>query len=127
MERSKTENLSAFAQAIKRRDGVMRAMLGMGPDPVGQADGDKHDVPQAVIWRVAGRRDRSRAGCSRRSTSPAGSIVALAIVFCKTQRDPVTEALVGKKSPRRRAVNRGRDDGWLKPSAYVGQPVVTFD
>jgi hypothetical protein len=26
--------------------------------------------------------------------------------------------LVGKKSPRRRAVNRGRDDGWLRPSGF---------
>ena len=24
-------------------------------------------------------------------------------------------------------MNRGRDDGWLTPSAYVGQQVVTFD
>jgi hypothetical protein len=62
MERSKTENRSAFAQAIKRRDGAMREMLGMDSDPVGRVDGDKHDVPQAVIWRVAGRRDRSSAG-----------------------------------------------------------------
>jgi hypothetical protein len=62
MERSKTENRSAFAQAIKRRDGVVREMLGMESDPVGRVDGGKHDVPQAVIWRVAGRRDRSSAG-----------------------------------------------------------------
>jgi hypothetical protein len=41
-------------------------------------------------------------------------MVVLAIVFCKTQRDLVTEPLVGKKSPRRRAVNRGRDDGWAE-------------
>jgi hypothetical protein len=57
MERSKTEDRSAFAQAIKRRDGVMREMLGMGSDPVGHADGDKHHKQ-----RVAGRRDRSTAG-----------------------------------------------------------------
>jgi hypothetical protein len=62
MERSKTENRSAFAQAIKRRDGVMREMLGMGSDPVGRAEGDKHHEPQVGSWRVAGRRDRSSAG-----------------------------------------------------------------
>ena len=62
MERSKTENRSAFAQTIKRRDGAVREMLGMESDPVGRVDGNKHDVPQAVIWRVAGRRDRSSAG-----------------------------------------------------------------
>jgi hypothetical protein len=56
MERSKTENRSAFAQAIKRRDGVMREMLGMGSDPVGHAEGDKHHKQ-----RVAGRRDRTSA------------------------------------------------------------------
>jgi hypothetical protein len=38
MERSKTENRSAFAQAIERRDGAMRGMLGMGSDPVGHAE-----------------------------------------------------------------------------------------
>ena len=37
MELSKTENRSAFAQAIDRRDGAMRDMLGMGSDPVGHA------------------------------------------------------------------------------------------
>ena len=62
MERSKTENRSAFAQAIKRRDGAMREMLGMGSDPVGHAEGDNHHKPQVVIWRVAGDRDRTRAG-----------------------------------------------------------------
>ena len=62
MERSKTENRSAFAQAIKRRDGVMREMLGMGSDPVGRAEGDKHHEPQVGIWRVAGDRNRTRAG-----------------------------------------------------------------
>jgi hypothetical protein len=61
MERSQTENQSAFAQAIKRRDGVMREMLGMGPDPVGTPK-DKHHEPQVVIWRVAGDRNRTRAG-----------------------------------------------------------------
>jgi hypothetical protein len=59
MERSQTENQSAFAQAIKRRDGVM---LGMGSDPVGHAGGDKHHEPEVVIWRVAGDRNRTRAG-----------------------------------------------------------------
>jgi hypothetical protein len=38
MERSKTENRSAFEQAIERRDGAMRGMLGMGSDPVGHAE-----------------------------------------------------------------------------------------
>jgi hypothetical protein len=58
MELSKTENWSAFAQAIKRRDGAMRDMLGMGSDPVGHADDD----PQVGIWIIAGNRDRSGAG-----------------------------------------------------------------
>ena len=62
MERSKTENRSAFAQAIKRRDGVVREMLGMRSDPVGHAEGDKRHKPQVVIWRVAGRQDRTSAG-----------------------------------------------------------------
>ena len=62
MERSKTENRSAFAQAIKRRDGAMREMLGMGSDLVGHAEGNEHDQPQVVIWRVAGRRERTSAG-----------------------------------------------------------------
>jgi len=55
MERSKTENRSVFAQAMKRRDGVM---LGMGSDPVGR----EHHEPQVGIWRVAGDRNRTRAG-----------------------------------------------------------------
>jgi hypothetical protein len=62
MERSRTENRSAFAQAIKRRDGAMRDMLGMGSDPVGHAQGDKHHEPQVGIWRVAGSGNRTRAG-----------------------------------------------------------------
>jgi hypothetical protein len=101
MERSKTENLSAFAQAIKRRDGVMRAMLGMGPDPVGQADGDKHDVPQAVIWRVAGRRDRSRAGwpdaagAQRRRQVP---LLLLLSSFAKRNGIPSLRLWSGKKA-----------------------------
>jgi hypothetical protein len=61
MERSKTENRSAFAQAIKRRDDAMRGMLGMGSDPVG-TEVDKRHTPQVGIWRIAGNRDRSRAG-----------------------------------------------------------------
>ena len=58
MELSKTENRSAFAQAIKRRDGAMRGMLGMGSDLVDHAE----DQPQVGIWRIAGNRDRSSAG-----------------------------------------------------------------
>ena len=58
MELSKTENQSAFAQAIKRRDGAMRGMLGMGSGPVGAVDEQPHQ-PQVGIWRIAGNRDRS--------------------------------------------------------------------
>jgi hypothetical protein len=54
MELSKTENQSAIAQAIERRDGAMRDILGMGPDPVDPAE------PQ--VWRIAGNQDRSNAG-----------------------------------------------------------------
>ena len=62
MELFKTENRSAFAQAIERRDGAMRDMFGMGPDPVGHAEVDEPHKPQVGIWRIAGNRDRSRAG-----------------------------------------------------------------
>ena len=62
MELFKTDNRSAFAQAIKRRDGAMRDMLGMGSDPVGYAERDKSHKPQVGIWRIAGNRDRSGAG-----------------------------------------------------------------
>ena len=41
MELSKTENRSAFAQAIERRDGAMREMFGMGSDPVGHAEDEQ--------------------------------------------------------------------------------------
>jgi hypothetical protein len=63
MELSKTENRSAFAQAIRRRDGAMRGMLGMGSDQVGHAQDAKPHKPQVGIWRIAGNReDRSGAG-----------------------------------------------------------------
>jgi hypothetical protein len=62
MERSKTGNRSAFAQAITRRDDAMRDMLGMGSDPVGHAEVDAPFKPQVGIWRIAGNWDRSRAG-----------------------------------------------------------------
>jgi hypothetical protein len=62
MELSKTDNGSAFAQATKRRDGAMRDMLGMGSDPVGHAEYEQRHKPQVSIWRIAGNRDRSRAG-----------------------------------------------------------------
>jgi hypothetical protein len=58
MELLKTDNRSAFALAIKRRDGAMRDMLGMGSNPVGHAE----DEPQVGIWRIAGNKDRSGAG-----------------------------------------------------------------
>jgi hypothetical protein len=57
MELSKGENRSAFAQAIDRRDGAMRDMLGMGSDPISHVE----DEPQVVIWRIAGNGDRPRA------------------------------------------------------------------
>jgi hypothetical protein len=46
MEKFKADDRSAYAQATKRRDGAMREMLGMGSDPVGHAEGDKHHEPQ---------------------------------------------------------------------------------
>ena len=70
MERSKTENRSAFAQAIKRRDGAMLGMLGMGSDPVGHAQDEKPHKPQVGIWRIAGNPDRSSAGWT--DTVPTG-------------------------------------------------------
>jgi hypothetical protein len=54
MELSKTENRSAIAQAIKRRDGATRDILGMGSDPIDHAE------PQ--VWRIAGNQDLSNAG-----------------------------------------------------------------
>jgi hypothetical protein len=57
MERSKTDNRSAFALAIKRRDDAM-----LGPDPVGHAEDEHLHKPRVGIWRIAGNRDRSRAG-----------------------------------------------------------------
>jgi hypothetical protein len=67
MERSKAENRSTLAEAIKRRDGAMRDMLGMGSDP--------HE-PQVGLWRIAGKRDRSgwtdtvASGVKRREDRP---------------------------------------------------------
>jgi hypothetical protein len=55
MELSKNNNPSAFNQSIKRRDGAMREMLGMGAHQVGRAE----DEPQAYIWRIAGNRERA--------------------------------------------------------------------
>jgi hypothetical protein len=70
MELSKSDNRSAFAEAIKRRDGAMRDMLGMGPDQVGHAQDEKPRKPQVGIWRIFGNRDRSRAGWA--DTVPTG-------------------------------------------------------
>ena len=44
MELSKTENQSAIAQAIERRDGAMREMFGMGSDPVGHAEDEQQSA-----------------------------------------------------------------------------------
>jgi hypothetical protein len=55
MELSKTENRSAFAQAIDRRDGAMREMLGMGSDPVGYAERDKRGVWLFLLSSLARR------------------------------------------------------------------------
>jgi hypothetical protein len=58
MEKFKADDRSAYAQATKRRDGAMREMLGMGSDPVGYAEDDKHHKPQESTstgeWPVAG-------------------------------------------------------------------------
>ena len=62
MELSKTDNSSAFERWIKRRDGAMRGTLLMGGAPVGRAEVDEPHKPQVAIWRIAGNRDRSRAG-----------------------------------------------------------------
>jgi hypothetical protein len=51
MELSKTENQSAFAQAIKRRDGAMRNLLGMGSGPVGAEDEQSHQRPECRPMR----------------------------------------------------------------------------
>ena len=63
MARSVSENRSAFAQAIQRREGVMRETFGMGPRSAGPAEEDRHPEPRAVIWRIAGdRKRRAHAG-----------------------------------------------------------------
>jgi hypothetical protein len=73
MELSKTDNSSAFEQSIKRRDGAMRGMLGMGAHPVGRAE----DEPQVRIWRIVGNRERAgwtdtgTTGVQRREARPA--------------------------------------------------------
>jgi hypothetical protein len=41
-----TDDRSAYAQATKRQDGAMREMLGMGPDPAGDPEPDKHQEPK---------------------------------------------------------------------------------
>jgi hypothetical protein len=56
MEPSKTDNSSAFERWIKRRDGVMRGVLGMGAAPAGRAE----DERQVRVWKIAG--NRARAG-----------------------------------------------------------------
>jgi hypothetical protein len=40
----------------------MRDMLGMGSDPVDHAEDEQPHKLQVGIWRIAGNRDRSRAG-----------------------------------------------------------------
>jgi hypothetical protein len=75
MELSKTENQSAFAQAIKRRDGAMRDILGMGADQVGHTEVDERHKPQVGIWRIASDRDRPgwadiATGAQRREGRP---------------------------------------------------------
>jgi hypothetical protein len=70
MELSKTENRSACAQAIERRDGAMRDMFGTGSDQVGHAQDEKPHKPQVGVWKIAGNRDRSRAGWA--DTVPTG-------------------------------------------------------
>jgi hypothetical protein len=62
MELFKTDNRSAIAQAIKHRDDALRDILGMGSGQVGHAEVDEPHKPQVGIWRIAGNRDRSRAG-----------------------------------------------------------------
>jgi hypothetical protein len=63
MVRSESENRSAFAQAIRRRERVMREMFGMGARPAGPAEDDRRPEPRAVIWRIAGdRKRRAHAG-----------------------------------------------------------------
>jgi hypothetical protein len=64
-ELSKAENRSAIAQAIERRDGALRDILGMGLDPVDPAE------PQ--VWKIAGNGDRSRAGWADTVTHSARS------------------------------------------------------
>jgi hypothetical protein len=61
-ERSKTENRSAFAQAMKRRNGAVRGMLGMGSEP----DNDPEVDEQAASDRFHGESPPIRASRSAR-------------------------------------------------------------
>lgn len=55
---ARSESPSAFAQAIAGRDGVMREKPAIDSEPAGQAEGYRRQEPRAVIWRIAGARNR---------------------------------------------------------------------
>jgi hypothetical protein len=58
MEKFKSRRSVSICASDERRDGAMREMLGMGSDPVGYAEDDKHHKPQESTstgeWPVAG-------------------------------------------------------------------------
>jgi RNA polymerase sigma-70 factor (ECF subfamily) len=100
MERSKTENRSAYAQAMKRRDGAMRGMLGMGPAP----DGDPVDERAA--------RDRFHADLA--TMLPRLRIYAMSLTHDADRADDLVQQTVLNSLAGRRSFHPGTNfSGWL--------------
>jgi RNA polymerase sigma factor (sigma-70 family) len=101
MERSKAENRSAFAQAIKRRDGAMRGMLGMGPEP---------DNDLGVDEQAAG--DRFRAYLV--TMLPRLRIYAMSLTRNSDSADDLVQQTVLNSMAGRRTFRPGTNfSGWL--------------
>jgi RNA polymerase sigma-70 factor (ECF subfamily) len=101
MERSNTENRSAFAEAIKRRDGAMRGMLGMGPEP--------DNVP-GVDEQAAG--DRFRADLV--TMLPRLRIYAMSLTHNSDSANDLVQQTVLNSMAGRRTFRPGTNfSGWL--------------
>jgi RNA polymerase sigma-70 factor, ECF subfamily len=101
MERSKTENRSAYAQAMKRRDGAMRGMLGMGQAP---------DSDPEVYERAA--RDRFHADLA--AMLPRLRIYAMSLTHDTDRADDLVQQTVLKSLAGRQTFHPGTNfSGWL--------------
>jgi RNA polymerase sigma-70 factor (ECF subfamily) len=101
MERSKTENRSAYAQAMKRRDGAMRGMLGMGPAP----DSDPEVDEQAA-------RDRFHADLA--TMLPRLRIYAMSLTHDTDRADDLVQQTVLNSLAGRQTFHPGTNfSGWL--------------